>query len=219
MYQYILCQRDGARYKARMATTRAHRAALNRAITELGGITLAARYFGVTVSAVQQWRGRGMPMRRAFDLVEASRPELTREGLILLRAKGKRTKPAVKPAWLRGVRPRLPRSACTREPASRTLQDAPSRRYPRLDRPPGSRTSGHVSGVSTRARALQPATRGLVQPARSVLSGSAKTSGAGAPREADSERLHAGPLARTRERKLRAIRARSPSDPNPSSSR
>lgn len=47
-------------------------AALNEAIEKGGGIVKLAKTLNVTISAIQQWRTRGLPSKRAKALETAS---------------------------------------------------------------------------------------------------------------------------------------------------
>lgn len=47
-------------------------AALNEAIEKGGGIVKLAKTLGVTISAIQQWRSRGVPSKRAKPIETAT---------------------------------------------------------------------------------------------------------------------------------------------------
>jgi DNA-binding transcriptional regulator YdaS (Cro superfamily) len=53
-------------------------AALNEAIEKGGGIVKLAKTLDVTISAIQQWRTRGLPAKRAKPLEKASGVSRTR---------------------------------------------------------------------------------------------------------------------------------------------
>jgi len=53
--------------------TKAQRAAIDKAITKLGGLSAAANFFGLTVGAIAYWRRVGVPAKHVAVLAAQGR--------------------------------------------------------------------------------------------------------------------------------------------------